>query len=550
MEEIKTLNISFGNKTDVGRVRQRNEDYLESFSSPFGQVFIVCDGMGGHIGGEIASHLAVASIKNVIIKNPNNLSGTSAIIEDAINKANRDVIQKTHEQPDLRGMGTTVVILIVKNSEAYIGHVGDSRLYLVRDNKIYLMTRDHSFVQNLVDQGLLTWEEAEKHPRKNEIMQALGIFEKVNPEVNHTPLKLYKNDTFVLCSDGLSGMVTDEKIKEIVTTHNPISASDKLVEDANANGGNDNITVQVVKIDGADELPESEKNIPPIGAILKGDKHIASSNTITKELNGSPATHAEHKKKQLRMLIPFLGILVLIIIAFIYFDPFGFKNEGNVKTTVNDSTNTNVSNDTGSAFYKEENMVSQFLKTIFKGKLTSKYIQQPKLNIVNIKYTPINGATTDYAIEDLRKNINQNDLKFYRVINFEHGDSLHTCTYSVEWGVKDNILNTYKLTYTINKDQIITITTIEFIKSDSKKEDKIQDNIKPKETEKKPETDKDKQEVKEPEKTPPENESVDKKEEKKPEEPPKQEPPKQEQPKQEQPKEQQPEREQPKKENK
>jgi len=264
-----SFNIVFGNKTDFGRVRQRNEDYMESFESPFGHVFVVCDGMGGHVGGEIASRLAASTIKNVFLSNPNNLTSPSDLIEEGIAEANRAIYNKSAEDATLKGMGTTCVVLVIGDGIIFYGHAGDSRLYIIRNNKIYQLTKDHSFVQSLVDQGLLSDSEAENHPRKNEITKALGISPSLTPDIAKKGVSVYTNDYLILCSDGLSNMVSEREMTKTAISTEPFDACNRLVEMANVAGGTDNITIQIIKVISGQNLPEELQNAVPEGATQK-----------------------------------------------------------------------------------------------------------------------------------------------------------------------------------------------------------------------------------------------------------------------------------------
>lgn len=235
-------------RTDVGRRRPANEDNMLDAITQNGLVSVVCDGMGGHVGGAMASKIAVTTIiehlSSVYYDDPR------VAIGESIEIANRAILQKTQEQPELNGMGSTCVLLIVRNGQVFIGHVGDSRIYLIRTNTIRQLTKDHSYVQMLVDCGQITKEEAEHHPRKNEITNALGLVNMTPPTVVNEPFNPEAGDCFLLCSDGLSGMVSDDKICRVISQQSKMNAQDRvdtLVDMANANGGVDNITVQLVE---------------------------------------------------------------------------------------------------------------------------------------------------------------------------------------------------------------------------------------------------------------------------------------------------------------
>ena len=235
-------------QTDVGRKRKANEDNGGHFITINGLVSVVCDGMGGHVGGAVASQIAIETIREFLecqyYDDPREAIGL------AIQAANETIIKRAQIQPDLNGMGSTCVLLLVRDGKVYIGHVGDSRIYLIREKNIIQLTKDHSFVQSLVDMGHITKEEAEHHPRKNEITNALGIPQMTPATVRPDPIEPQAGDCFLLCSDGLSGMVNDKAIERIVSKQREYTSqqrADILVQTANANGGVDNITVELVE---------------------------------------------------------------------------------------------------------------------------------------------------------------------------------------------------------------------------------------------------------------------------------------------------------------
>ena len=234
--------------TDVGCTRSANEDFLGSGDTINGRVAVVCDGMGGHVGGATASHIAVETIMAFLSQDY--YENPREAISNAIIAANQAILNHAQEHPELTGMGSTCVLLIIRHGEVYIGHVGDSRIYLVRRRTIVQLTKDHSFVQTLVDQGILTKEEAEKHPRKNEITNALGIPNMSAPTVRQDAIQPEAGDVFVLCSDGLSGMVDDAHIAKVASRVGEMHAqqrADHLIELARQAGGLDNITCELVE---------------------------------------------------------------------------------------------------------------------------------------------------------------------------------------------------------------------------------------------------------------------------------------------------------------
>lgn len=236
-----------GSSTDVGRVRKANEDSMDSFVSPNGLVLTVCDGMGGHVGGQMASQTAVRTIREFLTENYFEVPQDA--LYNAVVSANQAILNYAQAHPELAGMGSTCVLVLVRDGKVYYAHVGDSRIYLVANHRIVQLTKDHSFVQMLVDAGQITPEQAEHHPRKNEITNALGIADMKPPTVAEVPIEPDAGNCFLLCSDGLTGMVDDTRIERVVSKHEmPIrERADLLVKMANEAGGRDNITVQLIE---------------------------------------------------------------------------------------------------------------------------------------------------------------------------------------------------------------------------------------------------------------------------------------------------------------
>ena len=234
----------------TGQVRKANEDSCGFATVPNGELFVVCDGMGGHVGGATASRIAVEQIIQHF--KAQRYPNIYQALHDALCCANIQIIGAAEAEPSLKGMGTTACIVLVDGNDAYIAHVGDSRIYLFEYQKqcLFRITKDHSYVQSLVDIGMLDDRDAEHHPRKNVIMNALGIKEALQPEVYMSPVQPAKGDLFLICSDGLSGMVDDDGIEAILGSEE--STEQKvldLVTNANVPGkGTDNITAQVIRV--------------------------------------------------------------------------------------------------------------------------------------------------------------------------------------------------------------------------------------------------------------------------------------------------------------
>ena len=232
--------------TDVGQVRNQNQDYVYASEQPIGNLpnlFVLADGMGGHNAGDFASRCAVsvieASVKKDMSFNP------IKIMRHAIEEANEKIHELAKEDAAKAGMGTTLVAVTVVGYYAYVANVGDSRLYLIRDD-IRQITKDHSLVEEMVRSGKLKKEEARKHPNKNVITRAVGVEREVN--IDFFDLRVRKGDKILLCSDGLSNMLEDNEIREIVTSGGDVEErARKLITAANQNGGKDNISVVLVE---------------------------------------------------------------------------------------------------------------------------------------------------------------------------------------------------------------------------------------------------------------------------------------------------------------
>lgn len=237
--------LEIGKRTDIGKVRQINEDSYDSLGGDYGFVLIVCDGMGGHKGGEVASGLSVESIKNYFLALGDNYNPHKEL-NASVKAANNALLNAARKNPSLNDMGSTVVIALIKDGKLFTVNLGDSRIYLVRNSDIIQLTKDHSLVQQMVDSNLITPEAAKYHPKKNIITKSLGIDIDVQPDISD-PIQLLKEDVIILCSDGLTTYVEDKEIFLIASKNPPQIAADKLIELANERGGSDNTTVLIAK---------------------------------------------------------------------------------------------------------------------------------------------------------------------------------------------------------------------------------------------------------------------------------------------------------------
>lgn len=241
----------YAGRTDVGKVRQGNEDAL--FADEERGVFIVADGMGGHVAGEVASQIVTETVgPGVCHARSEGLAGEDleGRALELIEYANRAILQRADSEPEKRGMGTTLTLLILTSQSEYLlQQIGDSRGYLMRDGTLSQVTRDHTVVQQQVDRGALTPEQARDHPLSHILTRALGTDMRV--EADAFTGKAEPGDIFLLCSDGLSGMLTDAQIARILSqpTDDLQGLADELVTAANEAGGFDNVTALVVKIE-------------------------------------------------------------------------------------------------------------------------------------------------------------------------------------------------------------------------------------------------------------------------------------------------------------
>ena len=246
------MNVFAKGKTDIGRTRSTNQDSLLIDDSR--RLYIVADGMGGHAGGEIASQLCVEQVSEQISKSPlinkppsddSQHAKFCSLLVEAVNHASTKIFEKALEEPQLMGMGTTASALMIYGDHAYIGHVGDSRVYLIRDRFIYQLTNDHSLVGEQLRAGVINAEEAKNNQMQNIITRSVGYQE--IEDVDTVTLALEADDLFVISSDGMHGRIIDEEISRIAN-EKQLDAVKDLVELANERGGKDNITLIVVKV--------------------------------------------------------------------------------------------------------------------------------------------------------------------------------------------------------------------------------------------------------------------------------------------------------------
>jgi serine/threonine protein phosphatase PrpC len=237
------LRIEYGARSDRGKVRSSNEDtFIEDIRH---KTFLVADGMGGHAAGEIASQIAASTVEE-FLKNLNSDSEPEELLRQAVEEANTRVYETQMQKPEFRGMGSTLTVLAFSDSRFYIAQVGDSRAYMLRDKTLHQLTRDHSVVWPLYETGILTKEDISRHPQKNLITRSIGTYPQVDVDLQNDAA--FEGDIFLLCSDGLTDVLTDRDIEQTLSSRgkNARELAELLVDAANEAGGPDNITVIVV----------------------------------------------------------------------------------------------------------------------------------------------------------------------------------------------------------------------------------------------------------------------------------------------------------------
>ncbi|HOY85118.1 MAG TPA: protein phosphatase 2C domain-containing protein [Candidatus Syntrophosphaera sp.] len=247
------------NLTDVGMVRESNQDYYGKYSGSFGELILVCDGMGGYSGGEVASQVAVETISAHF----QSLGAEYNEINElhrSFSLAQQNIAHHASENPELAEMGTTAVALLIKDEQYWIAWIGDSRIYRRRGGNTEQLSKDHSWVQGMVDQGLIKAEDANDHPKKNIILRSLGA----EPHASEAagPFPLFRGDVFMLCSDGLSDYFPLPEVNRFLAQEPP-QACRAMVDEAKRRGGKDNITIQVLKV----AQGKAYKPTPPPGGI-------------------------------------------------------------------------------------------------------------------------------------------------------------------------------------------------------------------------------------------------------------------------------------------
>jgi protein phosphatase len=262
------MQIAVGARTDVGMIRSGNEDNFFAEADETRGVFIVADGRGGHAAGEVASEMCVQIVSRHLLQLASiAVTGAAETSQKALQDANRAIYERMLAETDKQGMGTTCSSMVLSDSGYLIGQIGDSRIYLLRDGALTQLTKDHSYVQEQVDAGLLTPEQARYHPYSNVITRCVGASDEVEADIYSGEARI--GDVFLLCSDGLTGMVDDRRLQQLLLARSgPGRIVDSLIAEANGRGGLDNITaivVQVTGLEGTTNTPSTAGSGPSGG---------------------------------------------------------------------------------------------------------------------------------------------------------------------------------------------------------------------------------------------------------------------------------------------
>jgi len=241
--------MKFIARSDTGKIRKENEDsfYIPNIDDEI-KLFLVADGIGGQNHGKFASMMTIEEIIKFFIKNYDQYKNSTSILMEAIKYSNSSVLDLASSRQEFHGMGTTLVAALINNDELFLSNAGDSRCYIIRKGIISQLTVDNSYVQYLLEQGAISTEEAHNHPQRNLITKAIGLEKNIDIEIDC--IKLYPEDILLLCTDGLTTMLSDEEILHIILKKNGNieQAADELVNKAKTNGGTDNITAILVEV--------------------------------------------------------------------------------------------------------------------------------------------------------------------------------------------------------------------------------------------------------------------------------------------------------------
>lgn len=325
----------------IGNVRKAQEDSHDmALKTPNGDLFVVCDGMGGHVGGAKASSLAVESIISYMKGQyyPNPIDA----LNGSLQFANMQILGFADAHPEYKGMGTTACIVLMRDNDVWIAHAGDSRIYLYlgKERQLHRITRDHSLVQTLVDSGQITDDEAEHHPNKNRILKALGIKPELKPTFNHLnqPIHPKNGDIFLICSDGLSGEICDKTIEKVLSENTNIQEKGEILialamqGENGVPGGKDNCTVELIQIDNSPWEKRQFKSFNPAGRPqLESKPVIPKTHSDVPKCNITPSCTNKKKdgsikrKANKKIFVTLSVVLALTLITIFAWKPISIK---------------------------------------------------------------------------------------------------------------------------------------------------------------------------------------------------------------------------------
>lgn len=315
-----SIALRYAARSDVGLVRSNNQDSAYAGS----HLLVVADGMGGHAGGDVASSVAIGRLASLDSETP--ASDIVATLEESVLEANQEILRRARDEPQLRGLGTTITALLRAESKFALAHIGDSRAYLLRDGETVQITKDHTFVQRLLDEGRLTEEEAERHPQRSVLMRVLGDVD-ADPELDLSLRAAHPGDRWLLCSDGLSGLVSldtiDATLKDI---EDPGECADALVQLALKGGGPDNITCIVADVVDLDALPrgaQAPSTTPQIVGSAARNRHrptaasgpAAKAAALTREEPEIPYEDEDFSEEEPPRRSPWPAVVVLALLV-------------------------------------------------------------------------------------------------------------------------------------------------------------------------------------------------------------------------------------------
>lgn len=315
-----SIALRYAARSDVGLVRSNNQDSAYAGS----HLLVVADGMGGHAGGDVASSVAIGRLASLDSETP--ASDIVATLEESVLEANQEILRRARDEPQLRGLGTTITALLRAEGKFALAHIGDSRAYLLRDGETVQITKDHTFVQRLLDEGRLTEEEAERHPQRSVLMRVLGDVD-ADPELDLSLRAAHPGDRWLLCSDGLSGLVSldtiDATLKDI---EDPGECADALVQLALKGGGPDNITCIVADVVDLDALPrgvEAPSTTPQIVGSAARNRHrptaasgpAAKAAALTREEPEIPYEDEDFSEEEPPRRSPWPAVVVLALLV-------------------------------------------------------------------------------------------------------------------------------------------------------------------------------------------------------------------------------------------